>query len=55
VVWSVDEKTGIQAKSRVNPTRPAVPVGDVDDRTAGKKVRGRRTRYGFYRPWGGVG
>lgn len=25
VVWSVDEKTGIQAKSRVNPTRPAVP------------------------------
>ena len=25
LVWSVDEKTGIQAKSRVNPTRPAVP------------------------------
>lgn len=25
VVWSVDEKTGMQAKSRVNPTRPAVP------------------------------
>lgn len=25
MVWSVDEKTGIQAKSRVNPTRPAVP------------------------------
>lgn len=25
VVWSVDEKTGIQAKSRVNPTRPAIP------------------------------
>jgi transposase len=25
VVWSVDEKTGIQATSRVNPTRPAVP------------------------------
>jgi transposase len=25
VVWSVDEKSGIQAKSRVNPTRPAVP------------------------------
>lgn len=24
VVWSVDEKTGIQAKSRVNPTLPAV-------------------------------
>lgn len=26
LVWSVDEKTGIQAKSRVNPTRPAVPA-----------------------------
>ena len=25
VVWSVDEKTGMQAKSRVNPTRPPVP------------------------------
>jgi transposase len=25
VVWSVDEKSGVQAKSRVNPTRPAVP------------------------------
>ncbi len=25
VVWSVDEKSGIQAKSRVNPTRPAIP------------------------------
>ena len=25
VVFSVDEKTGIQAKSRVNPTRPAIP------------------------------
>lgn len=25
VVWSVDEKTGIQAKSRVNPTKPAAP------------------------------
>jgi transposase len=25
VVWSVDEKTGIQATSRINPTRPAVP------------------------------
>lgn len=25
IVWSVDEKSGIQAKSRVNPTRPAVP------------------------------
>jgi transposase len=25
LVWSVDEKSGIQARSRVNPTRPAVP------------------------------
>lgn len=25
VVWSVDEKSGMQAKSRINPTRPAVP------------------------------
>lgn len=25
VVWSVDEKSGMQAKSRINPTMPAVP------------------------------
>lgn len=25
VVWSVDEKSGMQAKSRINPTRPAMP------------------------------
>ena len=25
VVWSVDEKTGMQATSRINPTRPAIP------------------------------
>ena len=25
IVWSVDKKSGIQAKSRVNPTKPAVP------------------------------
>ena len=25
VVWSVDEKSGMQAKSRINPTRPAIP------------------------------
>ncbi len=25
VVWSVDEKSGMQAKSRINPTKPAVP------------------------------
>lgn len=29
VVWSVDEKSGMQAKSRVNPTRPAVPGAAV--------------------------
>jgi len=29
-VFSVDEKTGIQAKSRINPTRPARPAGDID-------------------------
>ena len=25
IVWSVDEKTSIQAKARINPTKPAVP------------------------------
>lgn len=25
IVWSVDEKSGIQAKSRINPTKPPVP------------------------------
>lgn len=30
VVWSVDEKSGMQARSRANPTKPAVP---------GKRVR----------------
>jgi transposase len=29
VVWSVDEKTGMQAKSRVNPTKPAQPATDT--------------------------
>jgi transposase len=29
VVWSVDEKTSIQAKSRINPTKPAVPGAPV--------------------------
>ena len=47
VVWSVDEKTGIQAKSRVNPTRPAVPAGHVDDVSAGHKARGRPVRREF--------
>lgn len=40
LVWSVDEKTGIQAKSRINPTRPAVPAkGEGDDATPGIPVR----------------
>jgi hypothetical protein len=25
IVWSVDEKSGIQARNRLNPTKPAVP------------------------------
>lgn len=29
VVWSVDEKSGMQAKSRVNPTKAAVPGAPV--------------------------
>ncbi len=35
-VFSIDEKTGIQARSRVDPTRPARPAGDVDE--AGRSV-----------------
>ena len=39
-MWSLDEKTGIQAKSRINPTRPAIPThGDGADRVAGMPVR----------------
>lgn len=29
VVWSVDEKSGMQARSRINPTKPAVPGAPV--------------------------
>ncbi|MGH9284983.1 MAG: IS630 family transposase [Acidimicrobiales bacterium] len=48
MVWSADEKTGIQAKSRVNPTRPAVPAGHVEADAAGDKVpRGRPVRQEF--------
>ena len=36
VVFSVDEKTGIQAKSRINPTRPAQPA---TEHTPGRRVR----------------
>jgi len=39
LVWSVDEKTGIQAKSRVNPTRPAVPATEGDGARPGIPVR----------------
>ena len=28
-VFSIDEKTGITARSRVNPTKPAQPAGDI--------------------------
>ena len=48
VVWSVDEKTGIQAKSRINPTRPAVPAGHVEaDTLKASKPRGRPVRQEF--------
>jgi transposase len=48
MVWSVDEKTGIQAKSRVNPTRPAVPAGHLEgDAARAKPVRGRPVRQEF--------
>ncbi len=42
MVWSVDEKTGIQAKSRVNPTKPAIPAdgpGGGAAKPSGKPVR----------------
>ncbi len=40
LVWSVDEKTGIQAKSRVNPTRPAIPTrNDGEEQAAGIPIR----------------
>ena len=43
VVWSVDEKTGVQAKSRVNPTRPAQP------RTPHRSGRGNRREFEYRR------
>lgn len=39
VVWSVDEKSGIQAKSRVDQTKPAVPA-----ERGGKYLAHRRRR-----------
>jgi hypothetical protein len=48
VVWSVDEKTGIQATSRVNPTYPAVPGIPVhhefEYHRHGERRRPRRSR-----------
>lgn len=42
-VFSVDEKTGIQAKSRTNPTRPARPAaGDAKGRPARQEFEYRR-------------
>lgn len=50
LVWSVDEKTGIQAKSRVNPTRPPVPASGRRGRHHGHPgpagVRGPPQRHG---------
>ena len=43
VVWSVDEKTGMQALSRINPSRPAIP----EDPTTEPVKRGRRARQEF--------
>ena len=42
VVWSIDEKTGVQAKSRINPTKPALPATPATERSPrapGKPVR----------------
>jgi len=36
VVWSVDEKSGMQAKSRINPTKPAV---EATERRSGLPAR----------------
>ncbi|WP_323373803.1 IS630 family transposase [Plantactinospora alkalitolerans] len=43
VVWSVDEKTGMRARSRVNPTRPAQPAaGSRPGRRARREFEYRR-------------
>ena len=51
MVWLVDEKTGIQAKSRVNPTKPAIPAPaaeDGEDAASGAdKPRGKPVRQEF--------
>jgi transposase len=48
VVWSVDEKTGMQAKSRVNPTKPARPA------TASRPGRRVRREFEYRRHGTGV-
>jgi hypothetical protein len=45
IVWSVDEKTSVQAKARLNPTKPAVP-GIPATRV---RVRAQRHRDAFRR------
>jgi transposase len=48
VVWSVDEKTGMQALSRINPSKPATPAGEADETVTDRPVtRGRRARQEF--------
>ena len=51
MVWSVDEKTGIQAKSRVNPTKPAIPAAAAsvggDTASEATKPRGKPVRQEF--------
>jgi hypothetical protein len=44
MVWSVDEKTGMQAKSRVNPTKPPRPA---TLNAEGRRVPGTPTRQEF--------
>ena len=46
VVWSVDEKSGMQAKSRINPTKPAIP----GKRQARVRVQAQRHRRALRRP-----
>ena len=47
VVWSVDEKSGMQAKSRINPTKPAIPGSPG---APGVRVQAQRHRRALCRP-----
>ena len=47
VVWSVDEKSGMQAKSRINPTKPAIPGKRDAPRV---RVQAQRHRRALRRP-----